>query len=240
MEKSKALHYFSLGILPMKGESEKNFLKRGGKLTARETALPQKVFNTTPTWVEIKYDSAPLSFWEGGCTLIDEETFESEIFIHPKTKNKKEVVTHELVHAVRAPLKSHFFEELIAYQTSRQTWRAVFSPLFLTPKEATLFLVLSFLPPLSLIIPGALFLNIFFFSFLAFTGTRLVLIHLLFNRAKRSLHSLKGSKKKQLDFLMRLSDGEIFFLARNGERKLREKMQFSPSLRLHLLNELYP
>ena len=59
-----------------------------------------------------------------------------------KKKNKwyiygrQELMSHELCHAARFPLKADKYEELLAYQSSTSTFRKLFGPMVRSAKES--------------------------------------------------------------------------------------------------------
>lgn len=238
----KVLEYDSLGILPQEEETEEFFLKRGEQWTNCTPSNVPLIFSTHPTWVKIFRDSKHLSLWEKGCTLIYPSDGYPEIYLRPGLKEESEVLSHELVHAIRTPLNSRFFEELMAYQTSSKKWRAYLGPIFTTPFETVLFLLFATLPYLgflefylnnSLSYLGYLFLP--FVLYLFFLALRLTAMHKIFNRAKKTLHDGGFENGTALAILIRLKDIEILQLAFFPPTKVKDFFATSESLRFKII-----
>jgi hypothetical protein len=126
---------------------------------------------------------------------------------------KKEMIEHELVHAVRFAYKEPFFEELLAYQTSSKKWRRFLGPLFIYPWEATLLFFASF---------GSLFFSLIQDSFLglgvliaisAIFFLRLLVLQALFTLCKNNLEKAGCAAEYSLAAMIRLSDKEILGIA---------------------------
>ncbi|MCP5470336.1 MAG: hypothetical protein H7A36_07535 [Chlamydiales bacterium] len=104
--------------------------------------------------VTIKYSNKGLRFWEAGCTWIEngDATIQLRTCFKAKERylgliSKKELLAHEMVHAMRAHLNEPRFEEVLAYQTSSLAFRRYFGPFFRTPRESLLFMVALLVTP---------------------------------------------------------------------------------------------
>jgi hypothetical protein len=143
------------GIFPGPSESSEAFLLRADSLIPKLNAdhypslsLLKQTFNTSPDWIEVVTDSKGLSFWEGAATWI-EETADGKRSCRIQLKDsflsrlypKEEVIAHEMVHAMRLMFDEGRFEEILAYQTSKNRFRRYFGPLFTNPTESKLFLL---------------------------------------------------------------------------------------------------
>jgi hypothetical protein len=105
----------------------------------------EQLFGIRPETVPVVINSRKLKPWEAATTWIQEESGVRSCFIQlrslkpPLFYSIEEILSHELVHAVRAHLDEPLFEEILAFRTSTSPFRRFFGPLFSQPFEATLF-----------------------------------------------------------------------------------------------------
>lgn len=195
--------------------------------TNKSQEIPLEEFGAFPSWIEIVYKDEGLSLWEAGCLWYSDDLFCPPLLqlrAHFATKetlyflySKEEILAHEAIHAIRAPLKSKRFEEYFAYSTSKSTFRKFLGPLFSTPTEASfvilasfIFFASAFLTPL-LSAFGALTLFSLFFA-------RLARNWYLFFKCKKRLSALT---KKPLALMLRLTDEEILYFAKASVTEAR-------------------
>ncbi len=233
---SKLLHWNERGIFPGPTEPEDRFYARAGSLVATETppssiALIQKNFRSTPDWAQIIVKSKGLFPWEAAATWI-EETEEGIRTCQIQIKDsrlsklyaKEEVIAHEMVHAMRLMFDEKRFEEVLAYQTSKNRFRRYFGPLFSNPTESR---ALMGLVAISWCLYG---MNIFFevHPFLNFVlylpmlalgygVLRLVRSQRIFSAALGNLQAATGSA---LPLALRLTDKEIELFAKSTPEQI--------------------
>jgi hypothetical protein len=120
----------------------------------------KRYYDVDPAWVPVTYAGKGLYPWEAGCTWYAENANDSPSiqlttrFQHAQDYlclyQKDEVLAHEYVHAVRAPLGSAIFEEIFSYLISLnfsrglfgralQLFRTFFGPIFEQPSESLFF-----------------------------------------------------------------------------------------------------
>jgi hypothetical protein len=237
-----------LGLFPGPDEEESSFLKRVSyclALPKNERGVFSSIENDygfSPTWVQIDYSNKGLLPWEGGCTWIFQEdensplrttlqlrkVFETKAS-YLKLYTKEEILTHELAHVGRAAFEEPKFEEFLAYRTSPNSFRRLFSPLLERAFEAYIFLaflVIGYL--LSSALP----------SILAIAALlRLRRRHKTFQRAVKHLKTLLGGEAEP--FLYRLKDEEIIFCSENEGGAIKKKFA-NNSYRFQFLRTCYP
>ena len=237
-----------LGILASPGESEEAYYKRVERFQGKKTAgisskYSELVFGFTPSWVEVSYSKDSLRLWEGGYFCYDGD--QCELVLHPALKNKDslwglyskhEIISHEMVHAMRAPFDEPIFEEHLAYMTSKSTLRAFLGPLFRTPRESFLFLSFTLL--------GTLLSLWTYVPTLALLGYSLYLLARLtcnnahLKRAHKALSAHIQDEKRARSALLFLQDSEILLLSKKGVPSFLEKLKSNQELRLKQLNLL--
>lgn len=155
--------------------------------------------------------------------------------------SEEEVLSHELVHAVRFAFKEPLFEEMFAYKTSKSAMRRFFGPLFLWPFESALFAIVSGLAPFfSFFIEPfwtvCLLTGIFSFFFL-----RLLLLHLIFSLCASKLKKVGIPSKDSLAVMIRLSDLEILKTAFSSPKKVLRYFQegLEKEERLQMIHHSY-
>ncbi|MBM3191101.1 MAG: hypothetical protein FJZ63_00405 [Chlamydiae bacterium] len=156
-------------------------------------------------WLWVTSKRAPF-FWEAAALWLIEHEGMTFPLLQMK-KRDEEVMKHEVVHAARASFQEKVFEEYVAYATSTSAWRRYWGPLFQSPMESLVFVILSFLPLVSLYAAGGLG------GYIGFLITRLVLRQKTFRKTLKQLKEI-FPKEPPLKIALRLTDKEICFLAK--------------------------
>ena len=241
MTEKKLLELNQRGIFPLPGEGKEAFIKRAEKLKGRDRKMPlvlQKYYDANPDWLQVSYSDANLYPWEAACSLYSDDAVEVELRGSFQKKEKylwysqEEVLAHECVHAIRAPLKSEKYEEIFAYflSISKSRFRAVLGPIFSKVGEVFVFLISCFLPLLSFFFEGP------------FTLIPLIVFAFFLSRLFWRWHKwLKCAKKIPLPLMCRLTDGEIDQFAKMSKEKIAEWIvkEKNSSFRWQLLTEAY-
>lgn len=189
LEKRELLTFFKRGLIPGPSETEEAFLAR----VSQRPSLPEwkevdrlsDAWGFSIDWVPLQFSSKKLYFWEGA-VFWDTPLIQ----IQPRLQSKNiltEILHHESIHAAREAFDEPFFEEVLAYWSSRAAWKRFLGPIFQRVWEFPLFALGCFL--FSYLFPIVVF---FFF--------RLVYKNYLFRRARR---------KFSLSVLLCLTDKEI-------------------------------
>jgi hypothetical protein len=218
------------GIFPGPSESSGDFFARAHLLMPQDNQgnLPamkilNKIFHASPDWVQGTIGSKGLPFWEGAATWIEEnaegmrlcriqlrETFLTRLY------PKDELIAHEMVHAMRVMFDEKRFEEILAYQTSKNRFRRYFGPLFSNPLEVSFFLALWLISwgvylaemLFDVYLGGDLILCLPLLA-LGWGVIRLVRSQRLFSAALRNLGIALGNRVQPQAVAIRLTDAEI-------------------------------
>lgn len=167
------------------------------------------LFGISPDWVSVIYKNKGLRLWEGGCSWIEPSKVSIQLrgAFQKREKiwwlySRDELLAHEGVHATRVTFDEPIFEEVLAYQTSKSSFRRYLGPIFKSPKESIFFMGSMTVLPLN-------HLAIFFPLALALFGVvRLAIKQRCFQKAKLQISKLFGSDKA-LGFMLHLTDQEI-------------------------------
>ena len=198
-------------VFEQEGPSSSPLLEKAGKIT-------ESLYGFRLKEVPIFLSRKSLFPWQGGM-LWSYFTKEGKCF--PKIQMRKtysklydpsEILAHELVHVARFAFKEPFFEEILAYKTSKSAFRRVLGPLFLYPAESVIFMLLSTLGAFCFVWLDSFFSFFLFFIFFMWLFLRLSCLHLLFNKALRKL-KIRGEKEPVLGLMLGLSDKEILAIA---------------------------
>jgi hypothetical protein len=244
VESSKDLYNLAnLGIWPGPGESEEAFLLRSQKeLKALDddsrgaieySAYLKKTLHTlffiNPLPHLASYDTTGLYFWEGAAMYSYEEngSCRPKILVSPKFKmgkhlwyDRDEVLAHEIFHAARIMYQEPKFEELLAYQTSKNRLRQILGPMFQNPLESIIFL---FSVLLSLCISlSSIFIDlerVFYAQYVPIVYLMYLLLRVqyrqgLLKRAIKNIGPFLKDHSFALAFVARLTDEEIKTLAK--------------------------
>lgn len=228
MHSENLLNLNQRGIFPGPTEQRDQFLKRAA--AARQVTTPQEdlkltkeLFNAVPDWVNIHFGKKGLHPWEGAATWIEEDeeglrfaSIQIKSSIVARLYPQREVIAHEMVHAMRLMFNESRFEEILAFQTSKNRFRRYFGPLFTRPNETKGFVIGMFCSwvfywtecmfDFSL---GAKYVLLFPMLALAWGIWRLAHSQKIFSSA---LHQLEKAIKKpgeSLAVALRLTDREI-------------------------------
>ncbi len=247
------------GLLPLEQETEAAFLQRAALLeqphastTNIEASLAycDQLFDVRPDWVRVTEQQQGLSPWQGAVTWIQEapdHTLIPLIQISPRMQgsvfqkwySREEILAHELIHAVRLPLKSSRFEECIAYQTSRSKWRKWLGPILRHPYEVYVLLAALLIGWVGMFWDAVSFLVWAPWAVSLFGLLRLSHTHRVF---KRCLEQLKKLDHLSLPIAARLTDREIELFARSSVQSIRAYIaeQSKTELRWQMLCAAYP
>jgi hypothetical protein len=215
------------GIFPGPNEQEDHFFKRA--LAPKSIIAPenlktvQDIFDASPDWVKIEEKSKGLLPWEGAASWIEDHgngTRSASIQIKSsfltRLYPKEELLSHELVHAMRLMFEESRFEEILAYRTSKNRFRRFFGPLFSRPRETTAFVTWTFFSWL-LYYSETLFDFAFGGEYLIWSPLvglswmvwRLARSQRLFSSALKRLEKTIREPRRALAVALRLSDREI-------------------------------
>lgn len=246
ISKEDLIHLGKLGFIVGPTETEEAFVKRVDKsqhfrsyppkecdhfLTDSDWLIPlekvRDLFGIKPDWVIGYYSNAKLSFYQGAATwILEKEEVRLPLIQLKKQLSKKspylrsDILAHELVHVARLQFDEPFFEEILAYRTSRNKLRWFFGPLFHKTWEVILFIFLFFVPLGSEIarfyFPDFFLWNLLFWLPWAYAIgllIRLLLCQSLLSLAIWNLQRLRIAPEKELALLLHLTDREIFQIA---------------------------
>jgi hypothetical protein len=235
-----SLFYEQLTILSKRGliagphESKEAFFQRAilapPLVQGDDFAKLKKLYGIVPDWVKLIYSNTGLRFWEGGCMWEEGDTIVIQLRDYFRKRDKlygfypkREIIDHEMVHAVRGHLKSVFFEEMLAYQTSSSSLRRWLGPILQKPWEAlpymaTLLLIFIFFAwPLAQQV--ALILNL---VLLGYGIVRLLITRRIFETVKKKIGLMLGNKEEVMPFMLHLTDEEMQHCVLSEPAKLRE------------------
>ncbi len=239
---SKLLSLSLRGIFPGPSESSSAFFLRADSLSAKEftgssdsIVLMNKIYSTSPDWIETLVHSKGLCPWEGAAVWIEEKpevgrTCQIQIKDSFLTRlySQDEMIAHEMVHAMRLMFDEKRFEEILAYRTSKNRFRRYFGPLFSSPNESKFFLALVIISWLSfwaeivfdLNLGGEWILALPLLA-LGFGTIRLWRSQRIFSAALRNLKRAIDKRGNPLAALLRLTDNEIEQFAKCTPQEIR-------------------
>lgn len=254
------------GFWPGPDEPEADFLQRvaATKKQARalsQEAISEKTIIEASTLTEALFDFScfnipcfyldkGLSLWEGAALWIDEADGVSTPHIQLKRKFKKgsylcykekEVVAHEMFHAARIAYQEPKYEEILAYKTSKNSLRRSLGPLFQTPKESYVFIILlliGFVLEISSTVWEVPFYAPWIllpFLWMGCLGLRLKGRLRKFDHAHAHLKSCLRDPSKALAVLAKLTDKEIEQLAQISPWEISLLFKQKKDLRLRSL-----
>ena len=243
------------GVFPGPSESEEAFFQRVDSLRgyAYCSEIFREKFNSFPDWIQINIGSNGLTFWEGAATWIEEnEDGSRSCQIQLKDSwltrlyPKEEIIAHEMVHAMRHMFDERRFEEILAYQTSKNRFRRYFGPIFSSPKESKCFITLLLISILSSWAEIAFDFNLVGNSIctlpllaLGFGFFRLNRSQRVFSKAMRNLEKVIHPHAKPLEVALRLTDCEIELFAKYSSQEIRAFAKQQRSLRWKQLDPLF-
>lgn len=117
--------------------------------------LQVKEFDIAPKWIPIFFSDYRLPFWHGGCAWIfqisEDKPTAALIQLRQKFRSsssylgiysREELLTHELVHVGRMMYQEPKFEEIFAYNTSKNSFRRTFGAIIQSSMESVIFVLL--------------------------------------------------------------------------------------------------
>lgn len=225
---------YKRGLIPGPKETEEEFLKRveACKVHSNLSSRTQEVFGFSIDWVPVTVSNKNLFPWEGAAIWImsdappqiqlREHFFKTKLF----QKDMDEFLAHEAVHAARMMFEEPQFEEILAYQTSKNRFRKFWGPLFRSSKESLLLVsVLAATLACGWFLPWQIYLLPM--SVLVFFCVRLVRSQRIFD---------KCLKKTSLPFMLCLSDEEIRLFSQFSEEEIKAYVDGQASLRKIFFN----
>lgn len=268
-------HFDERGLIPGPKEEEKAFQERIKTLEHFFSYPPKEVdhfvndgewapilatlkqsYGIAPDWVVGHYSDKNLTFFQGAALWITEKGDVRIPLIQLRTRffegsllrlyKQSEVLAHEAVHAARMQFDEPLFEEIFAYQTSKNPFRRFFGPLFQAPYEGGIFLFLLFLPlayEISLFFPIDLsryaFVRFLPAAYFAFLLTRLLFLRLTLRIALKNIEKQIANPKQKWALALRLTDRELFRFAYSRKKKLTQFLLDQTSFRWRTLKEIY-
>ncbi|HEY2810087.1 MAG TPA: hypothetical protein VGJ00_01690 [Rhabdochlamydiaceae bacterium] len=262
---SDLLTFNARGLFPLDGEEEEAYLDRVADLQNVKTQLSptdpgeaqgalslcREIFDADPDWVAIVEQQKGLSLWQGAVLWIQEDAQGNSVpfiqvsprlrtFFLRKWYAKEEVIAHEYMHAIRLPLRSVRFEEVIAYRTSRSAFRACIGPLFRRPWEVPILLLAILCGWLGIFWDAVFYLQWVPWALCFFGLARLICAQWVFNRCMHKFAQLILNKAMILPLMARLTDKEIELFAKSSFEEIRTYASCSTQLRWHMLRAAYP
>jgi hypothetical protein len=208
--------------------SKENYHRLGDLLKEKRA---EELYAFSPQTIWGFFSKKNLSSWYGAMTWVMEDG--TPLIQFQKKLGKKnsflgysleEVGAHEAVHAFRSDFSGNRFEEILAYQTSKNKVRRIAGPLFRSPWQIRGFLLTFicpwFSPPswilISYLIP---------FGYLIIQSFRLCYDYRLFKKALASLGKVFPKEKKPLTLLVRMNQEEILLFAKEKEDKIKKYIE---------------
>ncbi len=226
--------FYEQGLIPGPQEDATSFLKRVETASAlnRQNLSPvtQELFGFSIEWVPVFFSNKKLLPWEGAAIWISEgeiphiqlrkHFFKTQLF----QKDQGEFLAHESVHAARLLFEEPQFEEILAYQTSKNCFRRFWGPLFRSSKESSLFMA---------IFAGVLFCG-WFFPWIIYLLPLSMLGYFIF-RLMRNQHIFsKCLKKTSLPFMLCLTDAEIILFSKLSPQEIAAYLDKQEGIRSKL------
>lgn len=180
-------------------------------------------FGFSPDWIETRIEKGGLLFAgeaEVGCGVPVVRMGE-RVWRRGRPVPRDELLAHEWFHAARMAFEEPRFEEVIAFQTSRTSWRRLLSPLIQSTGELLLVALVSLATPLMALMGLSYPLLPLFLLFL-FLGVRLSWRHWLWRRT---------SSRFPLHLAAQLTDREIRRFAFMNPEEIWESVRKDSSLR---------
>ena len=242
MHEIAALNQRGLIIGPT--ETEDGFFERIKNLKVLESVKLEQ-FDAFPDWIETSLSSEGLSFWEGAATWVEENSLgvrscriQVKRSLLVRGYPLQELVEHEMVHAMRLMFDEERFEEILAYQTSKNRFRRYFGPLFSSPKAAKQLISSMFLSwgiyVAEVVFDFPVFEEFIFFAPAFVLGAyllKLVKSQRVFATALRQLAKVVSKGASPLFVLLRLTDEEIERFARSTPEEIVAFAKGQQSLR---------
>lgn len=217
IDHQKLREFAKRGLLVGPKESEEAFLKRCERA---QPVSSQKLFSLIPDWISVEYSNKGLLPWQGAVVTTDgiTQSVQLRALFGQKKRylglyERAEILSHEMVHAVRMAFDEPLFEEILAYRTATTRLRTFLGPLFRSSKDSLLFLLSL---PLLLLPWGWLpFLSLLFFFLL-----RLAKYQGIFTLTLKQLTKLLGDGNQARAFALHLIDKEIIRFSSMSPEKI--------------------
>lgn len=216
-------------------------------------------YDIAPLWVPVFFSNYQLSPWQGGCAWIfqlsDLEPTAAFFQLRKAFKRhpsylgiykRDELLAHELVHVGRMMFEEPHFEEILAYRTSKSSWRSWLGPLVQSSKESAWFVFLLLpiiLLDLYLLIEGdgsfywqSMWLKSLPLALICAAILRLYRRQTIFERA---LHNLRSLFLRAEAVIYRLTDAEIYLFATLSPQEILQFIAKEPSLRWQVIRQAY-
>lgn len=230
-------HYMR-GLFCGPSEDFKSFYQRS---SSQKISQKFPFYELKIDWAPIIYSDEKLNWWEGACTWTDacQAVLQLRSSFEKKEKlwgiyPKKELLEHEMVHACRLKFEEPLFEEILAYRTSKSSFRKFFGPLFRSQWETRIFIFFS-LGSLIPILQLALFPLLL--GFMSFSVLRLIRLQRVFTKVQKKLQMfIKGSI---FLFMLSLSDQEFFYFSRSSIKEIQSYIDEQQSARWLQLKAVY-
>lgn len=188
----------------------------------------ETIFGLTPQWIDVEYSNRNLTFFQGAlfwsegtrCGIQLRASFKSKSKLYG-LYSKEELIAHEFVHALRMNFEESQFEEVLAYQTAKTSFRRFFGPLFQNKKESLLFMafplllsILNLFPYFSFYYSIVYVISSAFFLFVSYLFGRLCWRQYIYKKCLRSLIKLLDNNQKARALALALTDKEIIQFSR--------------------------
>jgi hypothetical protein len=222
--------------------------------------IVQDLFDVAPLWVPAYYHNHSLAPWHAAnCWVISEEgessvsliqlrkIFKSKMTFF-KVYHRDEVIAHEMAHIGRAGFQNSKYEEIIAYQTSKEMFRKFVGPVLSSILETWLFIV-SVLVVLVLDLFFVIKPSLDLIPFITVAqlvpwfvlGSLIVRLGWRQYKYKKCFQNIVGalrSEKKARAVIYRLTDQEIEAIA-NKKKDVMEYSRQNKSLRWQFISLSY-
>jgi hypothetical protein len=226
--------------------------------------LTQELYDISPKWVPIIYDNHKLSLWHGGCAWIFQSDEESPLSAFLQLRkplknkenlfgffNKREIIAHEMCHVGRMAFEEPLFEEVLAYRTSKSSFRRWIGPIVKNSIESGLFvliLMMIFMLDAFFVFFGseqafyqAMWLKLIPLLLVFYGIFRLTKYHRQLDRCLENLKKLSGSESTASAITYRLTDQEILLFGKSSPEEIRAyaNKQKKSSLRWKIIDSVY-
>lgn len=237
-------------------EAGEESLKEG----CQETSF---LYGISPSWVPLFYSNYKLPLWQGGCAWIFQQKQDSPTaaFFQLRQKfrtskkylglyDRTELMSHELSHVGRMVFEEPKFEEILAYQSSKSSFRRFFGPIIQSSYESTIFVLLLFtllFIDFFSLLQGTENSSLSFFAktmlacFVLYGLGRLCIRQRQYKNCKRQLNKVLFDIRKSKAVTYRLTDKEIMSFGKFSPAEIKSyaEEQNTKNLRWKLINKAY-
>ncbi len=217
-----------------------------------------ELYGIRPDWVPLFFNNFQLAPWHGGCAWIFQlgDDLPTAAFLQLRSRfrahdtylglyHRDELIAHELSHVGRMMYNEPQFEEVIAYRSSKNTWRRWFGPIVQSSKESLFFIlvlglfVITDAALISVYSPaGATVLfgfKLFLIALVVLALGRLTWRQGQFNRCLKNLSILYPNPDH---LAYRLTDHEIKLFASSSSGQIQSYIDRQTTFRWKFLKEL--